>query len=104
MNEGFEAKSKARLIFKSACHSATGRSYNREHVIDFSELRGIQRLGEPPLLKITRLMERMENHVARVVNASSSLKVNVYDSEDRELERKRWEEEREKLASPSKAE
>jgi hypothetical protein len=100
MNEAFDSKTEARLLFRSTCRSATGRSYPRQHTIDLSELRGIQRLGEPPLLKIARLMENLESHIRRVATGPSRMNINIYDAEDRELERKRHEEWRESLTKP----
>lgn len=104
MTEQFDKKIEARLLFKSTCQSATGMSYERQHVIDLSELKGIQRIGEPPLQKIAKSVEKLQQDMQHLASGFKKLKVDVYDSDDRDSERRQWEEERAKRVPPAKAE
>jgi len=104
MTEQFDEKIKAPLLLKSTCRSATGVSYHREHVIDLSELKGIVRIGEPPMLKIAKSIEKLQENVEHLASGFRKLKVDVFDSDDRDSERKQREEERAKRLSQPKAE
>ncbi len=104
MTEQFDKKMEAQLLIKSTCRSATGASYHREHVIDFSELKGIVRVGEPPMLKIAKSIEKLQGNVEHLASGFRKLKVDVFDSDDRESERKAWEEEHAKRLSQPKTE
>lgn len=104
MTEQFDKKIEARLVFRSSCRSATGQTYGREHTIDLSEFRGIHRIGEPPLLKIAKLIDSLQRDIGHLSSGFKKLKVDIYDSDDRELERKQWEAERAKHAAQAKSE
>jgi len=104
MTDQFEKKIEAQLLVKSTCRSTTGASYERQHIIDFSELKGIQRIGEPPLLKIAKSLEKLQQDVQYLSSGFKKLKIDLYDSDDRDAERKQWEEERAKRATQSKSE
>jgi hypothetical protein len=104
MTEQFDKKIDARLVFRSSCRSATGQNYDRAHTIDLSELKGIHRIGEPPLLKIAKLIENLQRDIGHLVSGFKKLKVDMYDTDDRALEGKHWEEERAKRAAQAKPE
>jgi hypothetical protein len=104
MTEQFEKKIEARLVVKSSFRSATGHSYSRQHVIDLSELKGLEQIGEPPLLKIVKYVEKLQQDVQNLASGFKKLRVDIFDSDDRDTERKQREEERAKRVAQSKSE
>ena len=99
LTEHFEEKLGARITANTTCKSLSGREYLRTHAINLSELKGLQRMGEPPLLKMSRSLEKLQDDVHKLTTGWNKLKVHTYDSEDREAERKELEEERERFAN-----
>ena len=84
----------AQIRIRSTCRGATGVAYDRQHLIDLSELKGISRIGEPPLLKIAKSLESIQNDLHHVATGFSRPKIDVFAQEDRERERKELEERR----------
>jgi hypothetical protein len=97
LTEQFEDKLAAQVFATSRCKSVGGIEHVRRHTLDLSELKGLTRIGEPPLLKMSRSLEKLQDDVSRLASGWSKLKVHTYTSEDREAEGKQWEEEREKF-------
>jgi hypothetical protein len=104
MTDRFETKIEARITFKSTYRDASGMSYEREYAVDFSEFKGVRRVGEPPLIKIARLMEDLKRDTSSLVTGLRRLNVDIYDSDDRKAERAAWEEERAKRLTQAKPE
>lgn len=94
MTEEFEDKVATQIRVRSTCKGATGAVYDRQHLLDLSELKGISRIGEPPLLKIAKSLEALQKDVQHLATGFNKPKVNVFTHEDRERERKEWEERR----------
>lgn len=83
-NENFDAKMKAQVLIKVSYKSATGTKYDNEYLIDLSELKGMQRIGEPPLYKISKNIEEIKKDIGHFASGFRRLKADVYTSEDRE--------------------
>lgn len=97
MTDHFQEKLETQIQVTSNYKSAMGRAYTRQHILDLSELKGIERIGEPPLLKIAKYVEKLQEEVRRLASGFQKLKVDVFTHEDRENERKECEEERARL-------
>lgn len=94
MTEEFEDKIATQIRVRSSCRGATGAIYDRQHLLDLSELKGMSRIGEPPLLKIAKSIEALQKDLQRLATGFNKPTVNVVTHEDRERERKEWEERR----------
>ena len=94
-NEDFDAKMKSQVLINVSYRSATGTKYNNEYLIDLSELKGMQRIGEPPLYKISKNIEAIKKDIGHFASGFRRLKTDVFTSEDRERaeeERKAYQE------------
>jgi hypothetical protein len=80
----FEEKMASRLSIKASYKSATGEQYLSEYLIDLSELRGMERIGEPPLYKIAKNVEKIAENIKGVASGNRRVKTDIYTSEDRE--------------------
>lgn len=58
----FEEKLQTQIQITSRYKSASGRQYEQRHLIDLSELNGVRRIGEPPLLKIAKHRKNTKRH------------------------------------------
>jgi hypothetical protein len=67
-------------------------AYVRHHTLDLSELKGLVRIGTPPLLKMSQDLEKLQDAVTKIASGWSKPKVHIYNSDDREAERREWEE------------
>lgn len=94
MTEDFEDKLSTQVRVKSTCRGVTGVVYERQHLIDFSELKGVSRIGEPPLLKMAKSLEALQKDLNSVATGFRRPKIDVFTQEDRQRERKEWEEQR----------
>jgi hypothetical protein len=104
MTDNFKEKLETQILVRSNYRSATGRAYARQHVLDLSELKGVERIGEPPLLKIAKNVEKFQEQMQRLSTGFEKLKVDVFTHDDRERERKESEEERERLTGSKASE
>jgi hypothetical protein len=82
-NEKYEEKMASQISIKASYKSATGEKYSSEYLIDLSELRGMERIGEPPLYKIAKHVEKIAESIKDVASGNRHLKADVYASEDR---------------------
>jgi|GEM_PF-3256289 len=89
---GALTKVATQIRVRSTCRRAAGTTYDRQHVLDLSELKGISRTGKPPLLKIAKSMEKMQQEFHNVATGFQKPKIDVFTHDDRERERKEWEE------------
>ncbi|MEY4980550.1 MAG: hypothetical protein RLZZ352_2820, partial [Pseudomonadota bacterium] len=85
--DGDESKVESRIQIECAYKSVTGTPYRVEHVLDLAELKGSSQIGEPPLLKIAKHLEKMQSDLHQLATGFRRLGVNTYDSEDRASER-----------------
>ena len=94
MTEDFEDKVATQIRVRSTCRGVTGVVYDRQHLLDLSELKGISRIGEPPLLKMAKCLEAMQKDLHHVATGFNRPNVDVFTHEDRERERQEREERR----------
>jgi hypothetical protein len=104
VKENFEKKIEVRFHAESSFNSATGRSYRREHNLDLSELKGLEKIGEPPLLKIGKALEKIQDDFHRLAGGARRLRVDVYTANDRTAEEAYWDEQRAKSSEQGKSE
>ena len=105
--EHFEEKMAAQIRIKIAYTDAVGGAHFDEYVLDFSEIRGLVRVGEPPLLKISKSVEKIAQAFNRIASGNRRIRTDVYTSADRaedESKRKEWlAQERAKRAAETEA-
>jgi hypothetical protein len=92
-NVDFEAKAGSVICFKIAYESVTGKKYTDEVVVDMAEIRGRYQLGKPNLYSIAQSMEKIQGDLHHVVTGFKRIKVDNYDTKDREEEardKKEW--------------
>jgi len=86
VTEGYEEKIQATLKIHCQYKSAGGVPYVHEYLLNLSELKGLTRIGEPPLLKIAKQIEKIQNHLYALVNGMRKLKVDVFSEAERDAE------------------
>ncbi len=101
MTEQFDDKLATQIRVRSTCRGATGEIYHREHLVDLSELKGVSRIGEPPLLKIAKSLDELRKDLHHLTTGFNKPKIQVFTHEDRERERKEWEEQRTQASKQS---
>ncbi|HCE1838692.1 hypothetical protein [Vibrio parahaemolyticus] len=75
------------LSFSLSYKSATGKAYKDEILIDMSELKSEYRLGKPYLYSISQSLEKIQKDINHVATGFKRVKVDSYNSEDRDHER-----------------
>ncbi|MEB4591413.1 hypothetical protein VSS37_10520 [Candidatus Thiothrix sp. Deng01] len=90
--EGDATKVDSRLVIVCSYKSATGISQVDDYVIDLSEMKGSSRLGEPPLHKMAKQLEKIEQHLQHTIGGSRRLRVDSFSQADRDAERAALEE------------
>lgn len=85
-------KLKTKVTVTSTCKSAAGTIYRKQHVLDLSEMEGLERIGTPPLLMIARNVEKLQKDIHDLSSGWHKLKVDAYTAEDREREEREQEE------------
>jgi len=61
-------------------------NFERKFVLSFSQYASFFQLGSPPLHKIANNLEKIRNDFHSIIDGFKRIKVNIYDSEDREIE------------------
>lgn len=102
MTEKFEQKIETILVFDVHYRGTTGMQYQEKYRIDFSEFKGRTQAGTPYLYMIAQHLENIQRDIHHLTAGIKRVKADVYDSEDREQERKRWEEERNEIITKNK--
>lgn len=102
MTERFEDKIQSVLVANVVYRGALGKRYEEQFRLDFSEFKGRSQLGKPHLYAIAQSLEKIQHGIGQLATGSKRLKTDVYDREDREKEKKEWEEHRADLIEKSK--
>lgn len=102
MAEKFEEKIKSILIFVIRYKSTTGKDYINRYRVDFSEFEGRTQIGKPHLYAIAQHLEKIQQDLSGIATGFNRIKADVYNSEDREKEKREWEEQREQIIEKSK--
>ena len=76
----------AQILINASYKNSTGKKYSNEYLIDLSELKGMERIGEPPLYKIAKNIEAIKNDISKFASGFQRLKADIYTSDDREKE------------------
>jgi hypothetical protein len=90
--EGFDGKITSQIRVIARYRGTAGVKHEDEYILDLSEIRGLIRVGEPPLLKISKDIEKMATALASFGSGNRRLKADVYTAADRAEERKRRDE------------
>jgi hypothetical protein len=70
--------------------SVTRKKYNENVTIDFRELEGTYQLGKPNLFSIAQSLEKIEKTLHNITSGFMKMKVDVFNSEDREKQEKEY--------------
>ena len=70
MIEENKQKKDARINNTVTYFNGTGKKYSETFIMDFSELSGIQQLGEPPLYKLAKEIEKIRGDIHRITSGS----------------------------------
>ncbi|MBM4278427.1 MAG: hypothetical protein FJ130_11210 [Deltaproteobacteria bacterium] len=97
MTEKFDLKIDSVLTFLIRYKSANRKVYEDRYRLDFSEFRGRSQIGKPHLYAIAQHLEKIQQDFHRLATGFNRIKADVYNSENREQERKELEKHREQL-------
>lgn len=92
--DGHASKLDTRVFVHCRYRSATGVRYENQCVLDLSELKGISRIGEPPLLKIAKQLESIGKDLNHLTTGFKRLRIDAFSQVDRDAERAEWEAQR----------
>ena len=90
--DGDPTKVETQIHLTCRYKAVTGTEYTVEQVLDLSELKGSAQIGEPPLLKIGKHLEKMQSDLHSLITGFKRLGVDVYNDADRAVERKELQE------------
>lgn len=85
--EGDATKVDSRLVVACTYRSTTGEGISHDYVIDLSELKGRSRIGEPPLHKLAKHIEKIEKDFHSIASGQRRIKVDAFDQDDRSAEK-----------------
>jgi len=101
--EEFDKKIKAIFTVTIKYKSSTNLQYCDSYTIDMSQFEGAGGLGTPYMYSIAQSMKKLQEDVHKISTGFSKLKVQSYTHEDREREKKEWEEYRNEQIAKNKA-
>jgi hypothetical protein len=93
LTEGHASKLGTRVLVTCRYRNATSVRYEVPCVLDLSALKGISRIGEPPLLKISKQIESIAKSIDHLASGFKRLKVDAYLQADRDAENAAWQSE-----------
>jgi hypothetical protein len=102
MTEQFNQKVETVLNVSVHYRGVTGRPLQERIRIDFSELKGLSRIGKPHLYAIAQSLENIERAINGALSGFNRLKADVYTTEDRQQEKREWEEYRNNAIAQSR--
>jgi hypothetical protein len=103
LTEDHASKLGTRVHVTCRYRNATGVRYEMPCVLDLSELKGISRIGEPPLFKISKQIESIAKNVDHFASGFKKLRVDGYTQADRDAEKAEWASERAEFIERSKS-
>jgi hypothetical protein len=71
-----------------------GRKFEDRCLLDLSELKGISRIGTPPLQNIEKHLLAIQKEMEKWSRSGARLKADVFTQADRDAEQAEWEAER----------
>lgn len=87
IHEGFNEKIEAVVRVVVRYRNASGRQIQETFRLDFSEFRGLSRLGKPHLYAMAQSLEKIQKYIGHIASGSRKLRVDVFTEEDRTKER-----------------
>ena len=100
--ENHASKLDSRILVTCRFRSVTGEWYETPCVLDLSELKGVSRIGQPPLLSIAKHLESIKNDLGHLTNGSKRIKVDSFSKAGRDTEQAEWDQERAAYAEKRK--
>jgi len=88
MIENFEEKTKKPFEIRVTYKNSVGKKYKDVYMIDFSQLIGLSQLGEPPLYKIAKNIEKIQKDIHYLSTGVHRMKVIRYTKENVEEQTK----------------
>lgn len=67
-----------------------GHSYRNNFAVDFIQFKGISKLGNNPIEEISKEVQKFRQIFEKVSNSNRRLGIDVYDSQDRKIEEKKF--------------
>ena len=101
--DGHASKLDSRVFIHCRYRSATGARYESQCVLDLSEIKGISRIGEPPLLKIAKQLETIAKDLNHLTTGFNRLRVDAFSQDDRDAEQAELEVQRAEFAERHKS-
>lgn len=86
IHEGFDEKIEAVLRLIVRYRNASGRQNQETFHLDFSEFRGLSRLGKPHLYSMAQSLEKIQRDIGHIASGFRKLRVDVFTEEDRTRE------------------
>jgi hypothetical protein len=91
--ENYQEKIKTVLHVSLSYKSADGNQKSEIFRVDFSELEGYGSLGEPHLYSIAQSLKKIQKDINHLTTGVHKPKIHIFDHEDRERERREWDDE-----------
>ena len=91
MYENHASKIETRVWVKCHYRSSSGRKFEAQCILDLSELKGISRVGTPPLQNIEKHLAAIKKEMEYWSSNGHRMKVDVFTKSDRDAERADWE-------------
>jgi hypothetical protein len=73
--ENFEQKAANPFEIEVSYHGASGKQYNEKYTIDFSQFSGMAQVGEPPINKLAKSIEKIEKNIDGLTSGFKKLYV-----------------------------
>lgn len=86
MTKDYEGKTASVLLIKLDYESVTGRKHKDEIIVDMSEHKGVYQIGTPDLHSMATSLKSIEKNIGQMASGFKRLKVDVFSSEEREIE------------------
>lgn len=83
---GQASKLDTRVFIHCRYRSATGVQYESRCVLDLSEIKGISRIGEPPLLKIAKHLESIGKNLNHLTTGFKRSHIDAFSQADRDAQ------------------
>ena len=87
IHNGFNKKIEAVVRVVVRYRNASGRQIKEIFLLDFSEFRGLSRLGKPHLYAMAQSFEKIQKDIGHIASGFRKLRVDVLTEEDRARER-----------------
>jgi len=92
------------LKIETTYQSLTRKKYKETIYIRFNELEGLYQFGKPNMYSIAKSLEKIEHDINWITTGFKKIKVDIYDSDDRDEEMKEYEERIEEIRESKKKE